>query len=79
MIIEFGRLKLTCVYSVQLVYLALVNHNDRATLGKGTIIESSMTNKQLWTSLWKLTLSQKYGFLVVGIERYFATREPTEV
>jgi hypothetical protein len=46
-------------YTVKTTYRALVSHNEQLALDEGTITESSTTDKQLWSTLWKMNVMPK--------------------
>jgi hypothetical protein len=48
------------VYFVKSAYQALVTQKERAALEEGTVTETSETEKQLWTALWKLSVVPKF-------------------
>ena len=54
-----GRRKKTGVYSVKSAYRTLMIRNEHRVLEEGSVIESSLTNKQMWTKLWKLNAVPK--------------------
>jgi hypothetical protein len=47
------------IYSVKSAYRALMSRNEYLTLDEGTITESSSTQKQIWSALWKLHVMPK--------------------
>jgi hypothetical protein len=47
------------VYSIKSAYRALMSRNEQAALDEGTITETSSTEKQMWTILWKLNVMPK--------------------
>jgi hypothetical protein len=47
------------LYSVKSAYRSLVNHNEHLALDEGTITETSMSDQQMWNSLWKLNVLPK--------------------
>jgi hypothetical protein len=47
------------IYSVKSAYRSLVNCNEQLALDEGTITETSMTEKQMWSFLWKLKVLPK--------------------
>jgi hypothetical protein len=47
------------IYSVISAYRALINLNEQLALDEGTITETSATEKQMWTTLWKLNVMPK--------------------
>jgi hypothetical protein len=47
------------VYSVKSAYRALVTQKERAALGEGAATETSTTEQQMWTDLWKLKVVPK--------------------
>lgn len=49
------------IYSVKLVYHALMNKKMCTTLKEGAATATSQSNEQMWTSLWKLKVVPKLG------------------
>jgi hypothetical protein len=47
------------VYTVKSAYHALMSRNEQAALDEGAMTESSNSEKQLWTTLWKLRVMPK--------------------
>jgi hypothetical protein len=47
-----------------------VSRNEQQALGEGTITETSITEKQMWSALWKLNVMPSAGFLVESSVRY---------
>jgi ribonuclease HI len=47
------------IYSVKSAYRALMSRNEHLALDEGTCTESSTTEKQMWTALWKLNVLPK--------------------
>jgi hypothetical protein len=58
------------VYTVKSAYRALVNQKERAALDEGTVTETSETEQQLWTALWKLKVVP--SLLVASVARHLA-------
>ena len=46
-------------YTVKTAYRALVTRDERRALEEGTVAEISLSEKQLWTTLWKLKVIPK--------------------
>lgn len=49
----------TGTYTVKSAYRSLMIQNEQRALEEGTITESSETDKQLWSRLWKLQVQPK--------------------
>jgi hypothetical protein len=49
----------TGVYSVKSAYRALMSRNEYLALDEGTVTETSTTEKQMWSALWKLDVMPK--------------------
>jgi hypothetical protein len=47
------------VYSVKSAYRALMNQKERSARDEGTVTETSTTEQQMWTTLWKLKVVPK--------------------
>ncbi|XP_073358248.1 uncharacterized protein [Aegilops tauschii subsp. strangulata] len=47
------------IYTVKSAYRTLIIRNEHLALEEGLVIESSETNKQMWTKLWKLNVVPK--------------------
>jgi hypothetical protein len=47
------------VYTIKFAYRALMSRNEQAALDEGAMTESSNSEKQLWTTPWKLRVMPK--------------------